>query len=170
MGVMLLTLTMFMFVSCSYDTDEFYKKYDNNSNYIIKTDISNYPYITDTINNIQYKSIYISRTIDFKNSVNFCKNLSNDYKIKFNGKFSKVFIKIYVKPLNKYYNEIVCWVGDDKNKDSGETIITYYGIFDDIFVDEFIRNIEFIEKILNSTEKTNNSKSNNLNYSNQSNI
>jgi len=129
-GITLMLLSLISVMSCNkaYDTEDFYKKYENNNENVVKTAVNNYPYISDTINKIEYKCVYYSKTIDFKEKVNFCDYLSNDYKLKYDGSFGNLLVKIYVKSVDKYYSEIVSWMaGGESSNDKGETVITYYG-------------------------------------------
>jgi ribosomal protein S18 len=162
-GITLMLLVLISFVSCNktYNTEEFYKKYENNNKNVVKTTISSYPYLQDTINKIEYKCVYYSKTIDFKDVVYFSEYLSNDYKLKYDGKFGTLFIKVYVKSIDNYYNEIVsCVSSSDNSTIKGETIITYYGFFDDMFVSQYIKSVEIIENYVNDAIKDNQTKSN----------
>lgn len=161
-GIALMLLAIISLMSCkkNYNTEEFYEKYENNNNNIVKTAINNYAYMSDTLNKIEYKCVYYSKTIDVKESVGFYKNLSNDYKLKYDGGFGKLLIKVYVKPVDNYYSEVVTWVAGGKDsKDKGETIITYYGFFDDVFVTQYTKTVEIVEDYINSAVKENQTKS-----------
>jgi hypothetical protein len=167
-GITIMLLALISLMSCNktYNTEGFYKKYENNNENVVKTNISNYPYTHDTINKIEYKCVYYSKTIDFKEKVNFCDYLSNDYKLKYDGVFGSLLVKVYVKPIDKYYSEIITWVAGGKNStDKGETIITYYGFFDDIFISQYTKTVEILEEYINSS-KDKQSKADESSFSN----